>query len=232
MSRKVVTEMEQNDHRKYYHDGMEVPSCTSIVKLLDKPELVSWANYLGFKRINSKTLLEEKAEFGTHCHHLFDQYFSGAIMSANGSDEFLNKSEYRLLIYKFRKVEIFFEKMGIEVLNTELPMEGSTYGGTLDLLAYNRRKDQLMIFDLKTSKNAYQSHWMQLMGYVQLLEEVYGLPVGEIGVILSSKELDSPELVNIRTTKECWRELAIFNKLRDIYYFLNGSEEQIQTILS
>ena len=221
----------KDEHRKYYHDGREVPSCTTIVQLLNKPELVGWANHMGFKRINSKQFLEKRAALGTHCHKLFEQYFKGAFMTASGEDEFLNKEEYRMTIYKFRMVELYFEKFGIEVLNTELAMEGKTYGGTLDLIAYNRPGDYLMIFDLKTSKSVYQSHWMQLMGYVQLLEEVYDLPVKEIGVILLSKPLRSPELINIRPTKDCWRELAIFNKLRDIYYFLNSTEEDIRASL-
>ena len=222
----------KDEHRKYYHDGREVPSCTTIVKLLDKPELVGWANYMGFKKINTKTLLEEKAAYGTHCHALFEKYFKGAIMSAAGHTELLNRDEYRTTIYKFRMIELWFEKLGIEVLNTEFPMEGKTYGGTLDLLAYNRQHDCLMVLDLKTSKEVYQSHWIQIMGYVQLLKEIYDLPVAEIGVILLSKPLRSPELINIRKTKDCWRELAIFNKLRDIYYFLNSSEEEILSSLS
>jgi hypothetical protein len=222
---------ETTDHRKYYHDGIEVPSCTTIVGLLGKPELVGWANHMGFKKINTKIYTEEKAAYGTHCHELFEKYFMGITMSANGSTDILSKDEYRLIIYKFRMIELYFEKLGIKVLNMELPMEGSTYGGTLDMICYNSKKDCLMIFDLKTSKEVRQSHWIQIMGYVQLVEELYRLPVQEVGVILLSKDLRSPELVNIRTTKDCWRELAIFNKLRDIYYFLNGTEDSIQKLV-
>jgi CRISPR/Cas system-associated exonuclease Cas4 (RecB family) len=218
------------EHRKYYSDNKEIPSCTTIVGLLGKPELVSWANYMGFKKINTKEFTEEKAAYGTHCHELFERYFMGITMSANGSTDFLSKEEYRLIIYKFRMIELFFEKLGIKVLNMEFPMEGRTYGGTLDMICYNSVKDCLMIFDLKTSKEVRQSHWIQIMGYVQLIEEIYHLPVEEIGVILLSKDLHSPELVNIRTTKDCWRELAIFNKLRDIYYFLNGTDETVQKL--
>lgn len=222
----------QEEHRKYFNrDGIEVPSCTTIVGLLNKPELVKWANHMGFKRTDTTAYLAERAAYGTHCHSLFERYFSGGIMCANGSTNFLDKEAYRMTIYKFRMIEMYFEKLGIEVLNMELSMEGATYGGTLDMIAYNRPKDCLMIFDLKTSKEAYQTHWIQLMGYVQLVEEVYDLPVQEIGVILLSKPLRSPELINIRTTKESWRELAIFNKLRDIYYFKNGTDEELLSSL-
>ncbi len=214
-----------NEHRKYYHDGKEIPSCTEIVKLLDKPELVSWANHMGFKRINATKYLDEKAAYGTHCHKLFETYFSNGMMYADTSDNILSKEEYKAIIFKFRFIELFFEKEGIEVINNELAMEGSTYGGTLDMLAYNRASDSLMIFDLKTSKSIYLSHWLQLMGYVQLLEEVYNLPVTNIGVILLSKPLLSPDMVTIRKTKDCQAELEIFNHLKDIYYLMNTKEE-------
>lgn len=221
----------EDSHRKYYHDGKEVPSCTTIVKLLDKPELVSWANRMGFKRVNVKALLEERATYGTHCHSLFEYYFMGGVISAKGHDDVLSEDERRLVIYKFRMIELYFEKLGIEVLNVELALEGALHGGTLDLIAYNRKKDILMIFDLKTSKEAYQSHWIQLMGYVELVEEIYGLKVDEVGVILLSKDLRSPELINIRTVKDCWRERYIFKSLRDIHYFLNSSEDDINHIV-
>lgn len=221
----------QDTHRRYYHNGKEIPSCTTIVKLLDKPELVSWANRMGFKRINTKALLEEKASYGTHCHSLFEYYFMGGVISAKGADDVLSADERRLIIYKFRMIELYFEKLGIEVLNMELAMEGCLHGGTLDMIAYNRQKDTLMVFDLKTSKESYQSHWIQLMGYVELVEEIYHLNVSEVGVILLSKDLRSPELVNIRTVKDCWRERYIFKSLRDIYYFLNSSEDDINHMI-
>ena len=45
---------QQDEHRKYFNkDGKEVPSCTTIIKMLNKPELVKWANYMGFKKIDT-----------------------------------------------------------------------------------------------------------------------------------------------------------------------------------
>lgn len=219
--------MKEDEHRKYYNGDVEIPSCTTIVSLLNKPELVKWANYMGFKRINTSALLEEKAEYGTYCHKQFECYFSDGLMTAKSNTNFLPKEEYREIMYKLKIIDLYFKKLGIEVISMELPLEGKSYGGTLDMLCYNRDKDCLMIFDLKTSKQVYQSHWIQIMGYCQLLEEIYNLPVKEIGVILLSKSLDSPELINIKTTAECWRELEIFNRLRDVYYFLNSPENII-----
>ena len=221
----------ENEHIKYYHDGNEVPSCTTIVKLLDKPGLVAWANSLGFKRLKFKDVLNERAEYGTYCHKLFELYFNDALMSASSGGDILPKEEYREIIYKFRIVELYFQKLGIEVINNELVMHGSTYGGTLDMICYNREKDCLMIFDLKTSKSIYDSHWLQLIGYVQLVEELYGLKVEEVGIILLSKPMTSSELITIRSTKECWREREVFNKLRDVYYYLCMDKDQIDKFI-
>jgi hypothetical protein len=220
-----------NEHRKYYNKmGVEVPSCTSIVKLLDKPQLVTWANNLGFKHINAKKLLEEKASRGTYIHALFERYFSDGLISTIDNDGILTREEYKEIIFKFRMIELYFEKLGIEVLRNELVLEGSEYGGTCDMLCYNRTKDCLMLFDLKSSKSIYDSHWMQLMGYADLIEEIYQIPVTEVGVILISKPLKSPELINIRTAKDCWRERYIFQKLKEIYYFQNKPPEEIASL--
>ena len=210
--------VQKEEHRKYYNGDREIPSCTTIVKLLDKPELVKWANYMGFKRVNTTKLLEEKAQYGTYCHKQVEAYFNDGLISAKTNSDFLSSAEYR---------DLYFQKLGIEVLRTELPIEGSEYGGTLDMLCYNRTKDCLMVFDVKTSKQIYQTHWVQIMGYCQLLEEKYNLHVDEIGVLLLSKPLNSPELINIKPTKDCWRELYVFNALKELYYYLNAPEELI-----
>lgn len=201
------------DHRNYYHDGIRIPSCTEIIAMLNKPELVNWANYMGFKRINTTHYVEEKARYGTEQHKLFELYFNDAILKI--------EPEIKETIYKFRMIELYFERIGIRVLNTELPIEGTTYGGTLDMIAYNRSRDCIVIYDLKTSKAVRQSHWIQLMGYVELVEEVYNLPVGEIGVILLSEPLNSPNLINTRYTKDCLQEQAVFDALKAVWYKMN-----------
>lgn len=217
------------EHLKYYSDGIEIPSCTQIVGLLDKPGLSNWANYMGFKRINTSKYLEEKAEYGTYCHKLAEVYFTDGLISANTNSNFLSKDEYRDMIYKFKMLDLYFEKYKIKCLNNEFRLQGNTYGGTLDMICYDGLNDQLTILDFKTSKELYQSHWIQLMGYAQLVEEIYNIPVGKVGVILLSQEYTSKNLINIKDTKSLWRELNIFNKLKDIYYFINKTEDEIKT---
>lgn len=228
MNRKT----DKEEHRKYYHNGIEVPSCTTIIGMLNKPELVGWANHMGFKQIDTRDFVQERARYGTYCHKVFEVYFSSGILSAECNGDEVTREQHRDIVYHARVVELWFEKLHIRPIRVELPLEGSTYGGTLDMLCYNEEKDCLMIFDIKTSKAIRQTHWIQLMGYVQLLKEVYDLPVEEVGIILLSKPINSPELITIKTTKECWREASIFNKLKDVYYILNSPDEIVKEVVS
>ena len=212
----------ENNHRKYYHDGKEVPSCTTIIKKLAKSDiLINWANAMGFKGINTKEYIESRAIYGTHCHKLFEVFFSGNFLNTQITDGNFSKSVYLEIIDKFNQLQLFFDNMQIEPIRTELVLEGSSYGGTLDMLAYNHQDSSLIIYDLKTSKAIRLEYWLQLMGYVQLIQEIYDLPIKQIGIILLSKESNSKDFITVRNTEDCKKELEIFNRLKDIYYLLN-----------
>ena len=64
-------------HRNYYNnEGLQVPSVTEIVSLLQKPGLDLWANWMGLvRRIDVSEYVEQKANYGTYCHDLFEQFF-------------------------------------------------------------------------------------------------------------------------------------------------------------
>lgn len=217
--------MRNDEHTKYYHDGKEIPSCSTIAKMLDKPELVDWANYMGFKGYSTKDYINLRKDYGNACHELFELYFGNGLVATHGGDELLSDDEMFLVINKFKIIERFFTEANLKVLANEFFMEGSTYGGTLDLLLHDLNKDTLMILDLKTSKVIRREHWLQVMGYAQLLEEIYELPVSDVGIILLSKPHNSKDLITIRSTQDCQNELQIFNHLKDIYYLLNEKKE-------
>ena len=62
-----------SDHAAYFNDkNEEVPSVTTILKILNKPSLCKWANYLGFKRENVDKVLELKTKKGTAVHELLN----------------------------------------------------------------------------------------------------------------------------------------------------------------
>lgn len=203
----------KTEHRSYYHNGTRIPSCTEIVGMLNKPELVGWANYMGFRHIDTKEYVTRRANYGTYCHSLVESYYKGDVILINQTNE--------ETLRKIKAMDEQLMKLSIRILANELVMEGSEYGGTLDILAYNEVKDCLIILDVKTSKAVRRTHWIQLMGYAQLLEEIYNLPVKEVGIILLSEPADSPKLITFQKTKDCWREQDIFNALKMVWYRMN-----------
>ena len=66
------------DHTVYRNrDGKEIPSVTTVLKLLNKPALIGWANYLGFKRTRVTDVLLESANIGTDFHAMVSDWSEG-----------------------------------------------------------------------------------------------------------------------------------------------------------
>ena len=64
-----------SDHSTYLNnDEIEVPSVTTIIKILNKPFIAKWANSLGWKRQSYDKVLEESANKGTFVHELIHEY--------------------------------------------------------------------------------------------------------------------------------------------------------------
>lgn len=207
------------EHTKYFNSkGNEVPSCTTIIKLLNKEELVGWANYMGFKRIDVKKFLMDKAQYGTDCHDIAEQYLTGILPRVVPDGISLSQYEYTELFHKLEHLNQKFSEMGIRILGTELQMHGERFGGTLDLLVYKESSDRIILLDYKTSKSVYDSHLIQLGGYCKLLEEIYGVRVTDIGVILLSKQPTDDNFINIIPRKDNTKNEEIFDNLLDIYW--------------
>ena len=221
--------IENQPHTIYKNSiGKVVPSCTNIVKLLNK-DLMKWANYLGFKRIDYDKYMNELAEYGTYTHLIFEQ-----IMSGKNPPEFPDRDYYDDLEYKelLRKIYLikdkFSEDNGWKVVYTEHEMYGDKFGGTLDLLMFHEKYGYALL-DLKTSKQTYRSHYIQLAGYCRLLKEVENIDVSYVGIILI-RNSDIESMIHLSSAQDNERNLQLFNHLLDIYYIMedentNGGTE-------
>lgn len=206
------------EHTKYYNNsGMEVPSCTTIVGILNKPGLIGWANHMGFKRINVNKFLIERASKGTEYHTIAEQYLTGMLYN-NQHSHIIDDKEYEDLIYKLQVLQDSFNSCGIRVVNTEMQLHGSRYGGTLDLLCQYIDTGEFLLFDFKSSKSVHETHFIQLAGYSMLLEELHQISVSKIGVILLSKSPKDKKFMNFLSREENRKNEKIFNKLVDIYW--------------
>lgn len=145
----------------------DVPSVTTILKVINKDKLINWANMLGFRRINYENELNRTAAIGTLTHMMIESYIT------NGSGTLIGVPYDRAILNEARERYLTFEKYIImNGINFNEPITEKTFvceqfGGTIDCLAYINGVYTLM--DFKTSKKIYDSHLIQLGGYLLLI---------------------------------------------------------------
>lgn len=205
------------DHTVYYNDkNEEVPSATTILKILNKPALCKWANYLGFKHQNVDNVLQETAEFGTFIHDQIHNFFLGKEFDL-GSQMFTIGDAYGAL----RTFRDWFIENHVEVIITENQFSSSLFGGTVDF--YGKVNDKLTIIDFKTSKKIRLSMFLQLAMYTMLLEE-HGYTVEQVGILLCNAQHKD---VKYMTREEINPYIDIAKILIDLFHKVyNVNEEE------
>jgi len=211
---------EPEDHIVYRNSNNEVvPSVTTILKIINKEELLYWANSLGFKRISIKNELEAHAYIGTVVHKTIDHFIKNNKIDI---EAFMDKNRVVENICA-RKALMSFSQYYIEnrtnfkIVSNEKSISGQKFGGTLDLLT--KYKDQLIICDFKTSSNFYLSMFLQMAAYDLLLRETENIKVKGYMVILLDKKNGTKaktKLIDDKDEMKAYREC--FKKLVDFYY--------------
>lgn len=196
--------------------GVEVPSVTTVLKVLNKPALVSWANSLGFKRQSYKKELERTARVGTLVHSYAEERFNKKLFRdmkrAFRLDDF--SREQALSAYNGFKMWLRDNK-DLEVIASEkeLVSNKNKYGGTIDLIA--KIDGETFIVDFKTSAKVHSTMFLQLSAYVYMAEE-NGIKIDRVGIVRLSKNKGNYEFV-VMKRKKLQPYFDIFLKLLDVY---------------
>lgn len=159
-----------NNTRVYEIEGKEYPSVTSIIGLLDKPALISWAAKLSAEyavaHLDAIALLpaadainlvkrnwrgerDRSADFGTYVHDLIDQ----DIMPATDTKEYGYVAA----------AATYMDDQGLTPVAQERTIvnKQAGYAGTADLFAV--QENRLIVSDWKTGNGLYESAAMQLV---------------------------------------------------------------------
>lgn len=192
-------------------DGIEVPSVTTIVKLLNKPALQKWANYLGFKRQKVDDVLNEKAELGTMFHEAVECCLMGYYYIPIAEEYMINTMKVYLGHFlDFKRQHI------IEPEFMEKHMTSTNFGGTCDF--YGNYDGKKTIIDFKTSKQPYSSMFLQLAAYVIMIEDM-GKEVEQVMILCCNTKVTTKILSRkeLNPYIETFRLLAdLFNKWYDL----------------
>lgn len=199
-----------SDHSTYINDkNIEVPSVTTILKLLNKPHIATWANSLGWKRQNYKKVLEDKANSGTLVHEVCHEYLFNEGAKFNIPVDKLSYVKNNLSTFKN-----FLDTHNLNPIWGEKSFSSNKYGGTVDL--YCELEGKKTIIDFKTSKKFYSSHFIQLGAYIQLLE-TFDYNVEQVGILIIHENDWDLKLLD---RNEMTTYIDLFNKLSDIFYIV------------
>lgn len=206
------------NHTLYYNDkGEEVPSATTLLKIINKPSLSNWANMLGFKRLRVSDVLNERSEFGTLIHEIISAYIKGNYyIYCNDKD--IPKEEIYGALNNFLK---WYNNNTIECIFSEESFSSDLFGGTIDF--YGKVNGLHTIVDFKTSKQIRFTMFIQLALYTKLLEEK-GYKVEQVGIVLCNERVHDTKFIS-REELNPYIDLA--NTLIDIfhkYYNLNEKD--------
>ena len=206
-----------SDHSTYVNNNkVEVPSATTILKILNKPFIAKWANSLGWKRQSYDKVLEESANKGTFVHELLHEY-----LFKEGKKFDISNPDIVNFIYENINAFKDFEKQHIlKPIWGEKSWSTNRYGGTVDLYCNLDGKDTIL--DFKTSKRFYSSHFIQLGAYTQLLEE-HGINVDQVAIL---RVRDGECNIKIISRDEIQQYIEIFNTLTDLFYMVYELNEE------
>lgn len=206
-----------SEHSTYINKKeVEVPSVTTIIKLLNKPFIAKWANSLGWKRQSYDKVLEESANKGTFVHETLHEY-----LFKEGKKFDLSNPEVLNFLYENLNTFKEFEKdYDIKPIWGEKSFSLDKFGGTVDL--YCELNNKYTILDFKTSKRFYSSHFIQLGAYIQLLE-ANDYKVEQVA-ILRIKEGDYD--IKIINREDMNDYIELFNRLVEVFYLVYELNEE------
>lgn len=209
--------MKYSSHNTYHNaEGTEVPSVTTVLKILNKPHLAKWANIMGFKRKKIDDILEESSLIGTVVHEGIEcfimkkefTYFKGR---QNGKTLFMKYMDGFITWFKNNKLEPEF----MEESHTT-----TEFGGTIDY--YGKINDKYTVLDFKTSKKFYPTMFLQLGAYTHILEEK-GKQVDQV-IILRVNQDKCVEKTMTREEIEPYR-IAFLNLVK-VFHLLHAMYEK------
>jgi len=209
-----TTSKKTRAHIRYKNkEGKVVPGATTVIGLLNKPQLVVWANRLGLQGIDSSKFRDEKAEIGTLAHAMILATLKGeSIDTSEYSKEQIGQAENSFLSWlewgKGKDIKPV-------LLETPLVSEMYQYGGTPDFLGY--LNGDIVLMDYKTG-GIFREAYIQACSYRHLLYE-NEYPVTDKAIILGIPRTEDEDFKEVTYTNfdAGWE---IFKRLNEVYQLL------------
>jgi hypothetical protein len=199
--------------------GTKVPGVTTVIGILAKPQLITWANRLGLQGIDSNKYTDNLAEVGTLAHHIILCRHSHDIPDMSDFSE----NQIDLAMNCLKSYDNWASLHTITPLVVEQPLvsDNLKYGGTPDL--YCELDGVKTLLDFKTGKALYPEVMYQLAAYKNLLND-YGNKVEQCIALRIGRSDD--EGFEYKVGKDMDTAFSIFNHCLDLYYTIRDYNKE------
>jgi hypothetical protein len=142
-------------HTQYFsNNGDSVVGVTTVLSILAKPALISWANKLGLAGIDSTKYKDKMADVGTIAHLLVMHHLKGTTpdLSEYSQQDINTAQNCMKSFYEWEKVH------KLEPIMLEIPLVSDIYGfgGTTDFIG--KVDGTLELMDFKTGSGIYPEY--------------------------------------------------------------------------
>jgi len=192
--------------------GEIVPSVTTVIGLLNKPQLIEWAWKQGINGQDIHKIKDRTADAGSLAHQMILDFLKlQRTDTSEYSKDIIDLAENSFLSFLEWQKNKTIEPILIEA---SLVSERYKYGGTLDF--YGKIDGILTLVDWKTGSGIYDSYVYQLSAYRNLLiENGFENPERVMIVRINREENERFEELVKRNTDT---EFEIFKRLAEIYH--------------
>lgn len=177
------------DGKRFYQtpEGNTYPSVTSVTGLYNKKEILEWRKRVGEAEANR--ISTKASSRGTRVHKLCEDYLNNEL----NTDKYMPDS-----VGMFKSIQPIIDQYVDNIHAIEAPLYSDylRVAGRVDCIAEFDGK--LAIIDFKTSsrqksEDKIQNYFMQCAAYAVMFEELTGIPVPRLAIIMAV-DSDHPQL--------------------------------------
>lgn len=177
------------DGTRFYQTptGLRYPSITTVLQNYGKDALIAWRKRVG--EAEAKKISTSAARRGTKLHSIVEKFLKNEEPFDSNIDP-MQKVLFNDLAPTLRDID------NIHCLEQKLYSHHLRLAGTVDCIA--EHQGRLSVIDFKTSgrqkeKSWIENYFMQCAGYAVMYEELTGIPIDKV-VVMIAVEGDQPQV--------------------------------------
>lgn len=185
---KVSLERVEVNGKRFYAtpEGLRLPSITTVLSHLNAKHIFEWRNRVGKEEADK--ISKRASSGGTALHQLCEDYVDNKPLDFKTPDIAMRFKDFIPVLNRIDNVRCQEHFM----FSSFLRMAGAT-----DLIADFDGKRS--VIDYKTSSKPKQKEWienyfMQTAGYAVMCEELYGIAVPQIVILISVEHEPEPQI--------------------------------------